>query len=427
MKARQPRVSVLIPTTGRVELIRDAIASVLAQDMADFEIVVASLGNEAAMAALLASFGDERIRQVPVPLGTPGLTTWDRAATEARGSYFFWLDDDNYLLPGALALLLRCADTYGADLVAGGHFYYYDVKHPRPQLRGALGVVPFTGSCQTFSSQDAIAALFTLARIGPKHRIPRLHPSALLVSRTVVRKAQEHFGSVLFTDLPNTHSFQPIVLSQAAQCLSLDYPVVVVGRFGISMSQVWSTAARDRFRRDPFIRRFSPVIGYTRINGTMENYLRLKQEFPADFGAVPVNFSLFAQIYLQELRYLDMDAALVVPTWENLFAFIATLPEPDCRILRREAAMAAAKYPLVFMARRLRLHRLWRLLKAQVRTSTHTPREAFAAQKEFSIPLAPYREASTIGGAAQHAFSILAKEIAPDLVPTVDGAALLPE
>ena len=61
MSTPQPRVSVMIPTYNRGDMLVGAIESVLAQSYADFEIIVVDDGSTEDIAAVVAPYGD-RVR-----------------------------------------------------------------------------------------------------------------------------------------------------------------------------------------------------------------------------------------------------------------------------------------------------------------------------------------------------------------------------
>ena len=290
----EPTFSILIPTSGRADLIAMAVQSVREQTFRDFEIVIADLSGRDDVKAFAKQ--DPRIRYVFAPAG--GLTTWDVAAKHARGKYMLWLDDDNYLLPFALELFQGEIDRTHADIISATHFYYYDQAHPRHYLRNSIGVIPFTGAKRFVEPQKVLEGIYAFARRGAGQDLPRFHFSATVIAHGVIERAIERLGVVLLADVPNIHSLQPIMFAFAQSCACIDWPVVIVGRLGVSMSQIWSTAARERFRRKPFIPRLSPVSGYARINGILENYLRVQDLLPERLGSLSVNYEHFALLYL---------------------------------------------------------------------------------------------------------------------------------
>ena len=57
-----PRVSVLLPVRDGALFLREAVESVLAQTLDDFELIVVDDGSEDETPAILGAVGDERLR-----------------------------------------------------------------------------------------------------------------------------------------------------------------------------------------------------------------------------------------------------------------------------------------------------------------------------------------------------------------------------
>ena len=113
-----PRVSVCIPTYKGAATIGPAIASVLAQTMADFELLVIDDGSPDDTAAVVAGFQDPRVRYLRNShnLGPEG--NWNRCLAEARGTYFKLLPHDDLLHPECLARQVSVLDADIAQQVA---------------------------------------------------------------------------------------------------------------------------------------------------------------------------------------------------------------------------------------------------------------------------------------------------------------------
>lgn len=103
-------VSVVIPTHNRSALLRRAIQSCLDQGMACGEVIVVDDHSADDTADVVASFRDTRIRYLVSPSkGGPAARNF--GLSEARFELIKFLDDDDYLLPGALQ---RQLDDFGS-------------------------------------------------------------------------------------------------------------------------------------------------------------------------------------------------------------------------------------------------------------------------------------------------------------------------
>ncbi len=110
-----PRVSVIIPTYNRSDVLRYAVESVLWQTFADFELLVIGDGCTDDTAAVVASFGDPRIHwhNVERNVGNQWLPN-NTGIAMARGDFIAYLGHDDLWLPDHLLHLVRAIErTYG--------------------------------------------------------------------------------------------------------------------------------------------------------------------------------------------------------------------------------------------------------------------------------------------------------------------------
>ena len=98
-----PDVSVVVPTFNRAHLLRESVASLLAQEGVSLEVVVVDDGSTDDTAALLEGWGDPRLRYLPRPHG--GIAAARNAGIAAgRAPYVAFHDSDDRALPGRLAV-----------------------------------------------------------------------------------------------------------------------------------------------------------------------------------------------------------------------------------------------------------------------------------------------------------------------------------
>lgn len=106
---RPPVVSVITPAYNAAKFIRHTVVSVLAQTMADFEMMIVDDCSEDGIADAVqtASGGDERVRYLrhKVRKGPSGAR--NTALESARGRFVAFLDSDDLWLPMKLEVQLR--------------------------------------------------------------------------------------------------------------------------------------------------------------------------------------------------------------------------------------------------------------------------------------------------------------------------------
>lgn len=136
-----PRVSVILPTLNRSELLRRSITSVLQQSYRDLELIVVDDGSSEDIAALVASFDDPRARVIRhEQCRGPGAARATGLAA-ARGDYLAFQDSDDEWLLNKLDDQVRELDACGTQVGAvfcGWIRYCLDERvwvYPYPQLR----------------------------------------------------------------------------------------------------------------------------------------------------------------------------------------------------------------------------------------------------------------------------------------------------
>ena len=94
-----PLFSVVIPTFDRANLVRRAIASVLAQTIEDFEIIVVDDGSTDNTGEVVRAFGDPRIQLVRLTENRGPAAARNAGIAAARGELISLLDSDDEYLP----------------------------------------------------------------------------------------------------------------------------------------------------------------------------------------------------------------------------------------------------------------------------------------------------------------------------------------
>ena len=116
------RVSVIISTYNRKELLKKAIRSVLDQTMPDFELIVVDDCSTQDIEKLVKSYGDPRVRYIRTEKnsGHDGHPK-NLGIKNAKGEWVCFLDDDDVYRPEALKILSTYAKESKCDVVYGDY------------------------------------------------------------------------------------------------------------------------------------------------------------------------------------------------------------------------------------------------------------------------------------------------------------------
>jgi len=140
-----PRVSVIMATFNGAPTIGRAVASVLAQTMADFELIVAIDGSTDTTREVLAGMADTRLRIIDSTVNRGVVPSRNACFDAARGQYVALLDDDDLCLPTRLARQCAYLDAHREIVLLGTLAHTLDAgrmgrpKHPGPTTPALIG------------------------------------------------------------------------------------------------------------------------------------------------------------------------------------------------------------------------------------------------------------------------------------------------
>jgi len=175
------RLSCVIPTRDRAQMVQCAILSVLAQRCHCDEIVVVDDGSADGTAALLASRFPQ-VRLLRLPGVGPGLAR-NAGVAAATGEIIMFLDSDDEWLPDHVQSL--------AHLMAGGYEVAYGTARNIDQVGGGEFFIPDQGAGPSGDCFDALLRWCFLV------------PSAMAVSRV----AFDRVGGFVLNDLGEDWGF----------------------------------------------------------------------------------------------------------------------------------------------------------------------------------------------------------------------------
>jgi glycosyltransferase involved in cell wall biosynthesis len=140
-----PTVSVVIPTYRRPPLLRRAVASVLAQTVDDFEIVVVDDASDESTRGVVRSFGDRRIKYMRHQANLGVASARNTGILNSAGRFIAFLDDDDEWLPEKLELQVDRMESVEGSVgaICCGHVEVDSSSHRivaemRPRLKGRV-------------------------------------------------------------------------------------------------------------------------------------------------------------------------------------------------------------------------------------------------------------------------------------------------
>jgi glycosyltransferase involved in cell wall biosynthesis len=123
----KPLVSILIPAYNAGQWLSDTVASALAQTWERKEIVIVDDGSKDQTLAIARQFESETVR-VYTHKNQGAAATRNQAFSLSKGDYIQWLDADDLLSPGKVALQMEALEKCGSKRIlassAWGQFLY---------------------------------------------------------------------------------------------------------------------------------------------------------------------------------------------------------------------------------------------------------------------------------------------------------------
>ena len=108
------RLSVLLPTRNGARYLHDCVASVLATELDEMELVVSNNASEDETRDVLAAFEDDsRLRVVHQPAPLSVTDNWNATLHASQGEHLLLIGDDDCVLPGSLESLMTARIELG--------------------------------------------------------------------------------------------------------------------------------------------------------------------------------------------------------------------------------------------------------------------------------------------------------------------------
>jgi glycosyltransferase involved in cell wall biosynthesis len=131
----RPSISVVMPVYNRAAIVERAIASVLAQDHDDFELIVVDDGSSDRTPDIVEAISDPRLKFVRLATNAGGNAARNRGIAEARAPLITFLDSDDRFLPHKLRFVVETfREKPSLDLLLDSFVKTYRPERDRPDV-----------------------------------------------------------------------------------------------------------------------------------------------------------------------------------------------------------------------------------------------------------------------------------------------------
>ena len=127
------KVSVCISTCNRIELLKFAVESVLAQSYSDWELIVCDDGSTDGTSDYMSQIENDQIHYIRHPKNIGKSNNMRSGFEAARGEYFVKFDDDDILLANFLKATVPMLDKYSNIDFVGGDHWIIDINNNRDE------------------------------------------------------------------------------------------------------------------------------------------------------------------------------------------------------------------------------------------------------------------------------------------------------
>ncbi len=149
------KVSFLIPSKDRLDLMKQAVASVLDQEGMELEVIITDNASSEDYRSYVDALQDSRVIYFRQAHPVSVTENWQRALSLSTGDYVLMLGDDDALAPNFLSMVCKHLTADAPDIVylAAYHYCYPNVlpAAPRGYLASVLNSEFFSGKSSAFS------------------------------------------------------------------------------------------------------------------------------------------------------------------------------------------------------------------------------------------------------------------------------------
>lgn len=303
------KISVVIPTRNRLEYLKTALASIIAQDYDNWETIVSDNHSSEDIQSFITSLNEPRIKYSRTDHFISVTDNWNRALDLSTGDYVILIGDDDCLMQGTLSILHNLILEHSAPelIFANGLLYAYPnclPSHPN-------GHLTTIGNWNLWNSKIPIM-------IEPEKLRDLCHKSAnfqlyfsynlqiLTIRRSLIEKLKIQ-GFFFHSPYPDFYAFT-MLFQKAEKVLFCPYPLAIVGLSPKSFGGQYFNKKEDKGIEDlnidkeaneyPELNKY--ILPGTKLNTYWLFALRCAQKNLSNTTNLIINFSRYRSLQIAE-------------------------------------------------------------------------------------------------------------------------------
>lgn len=202
-----PKITVIIPTRERHEVLDRALKTVTTQDYDNLEIIVSDNFSADATKDIVSDVGDPRIKYINTGKRISMAENWEFALSHVSDGWITIIGDDDGLLPGSIKSVSEIIETADCQAIRSDICTYVWPNSENNQKAYGRLVVPLRSRCEVRDSRRFLSKVL-LGRCSHTE-LPMLYNGGF-VSMAVIAAIKRKSGSFYKSCIPDVYSAMAI-------------------------------------------------------------------------------------------------------------------------------------------------------------------------------------------------------------------------
>ena len=242
MPTSPSKVSIVIPTRERADVLAKCLMTVVTQTYPNLEIIISDNASSPETERVVKSFNDPRIRYFNTGKRISMSHNFEFALEKVTGDWIVCIGDDDGILPGGVARAIALLEKTGQKALASEYCFYNWPSKGVPDL--SIVSIPLDRTTRIVNGKDAIRRL--IDGTYEYTSMPMIYTGGVVASN-VYRDIKSRTGSFYYSQIPDCYS-------AIAVCSVIDTFVMTGETFFIAgQSSHGNGQLLTRMKKTPFL------------------------------------------------------------------------------------------------------------------------------------------------------------------------------